>query len=237
VDFVAVMDQTIALLRQRGRVTYRTLQLQFTLTDEQLAALKDELLYSQPQVVDDGGRGLVIPIEMGTLLQSIANFLFFPIAVGWLGRWVVRRWCGTEFFSGPFKRWVGEVKLWALVVIIIAIFASQTALSIAPGSGTDRADPLRDQCLLRLSVCPGLGPRQGLPLGLRRHDNAHFHDDRPQLRSGHRRGGQSLPWPAPGLFCDAARTHCGITHLAPLRLGHVDAPRAVAVGLTAPYRG
>jgi hypothetical protein len=39
VDFVAVMEQAIALLRQRGRVTYRTLQLQFTLDNEQLAAL------------------------------------------------------------------------------------------------------------------------------------------------------------------------------------------------------
>src|SRR5262245_58279131 len=58
-DFVAIVDQVITLLRQRGRVTYRTLQLQFTLTDEQLAALKDELLYSQPQVLDDTGRGLV----------------------------------------------------------------------------------------------------------------------------------------------------------------------------------
>ena len=58
-DFVAVVDQVITLLRQRGRVTYRTLQLQFTLDDEQLAALKDELFYSQPQVVDDAGRGLV----------------------------------------------------------------------------------------------------------------------------------------------------------------------------------
>jgi len=44
VDFVAVMEQAIALLRQRGRVTYRTLQIQFTLDDEQLVALKDELL-------------------------------------------------------------------------------------------------------------------------------------------------------------------------------------------------
>jgi len=38
VDFVAVVDQVIALLRQRGRVTYRTLQLQFTLDDAQLPA-------------------------------------------------------------------------------------------------------------------------------------------------------------------------------------------------------
>jgi hypothetical protein len=44
VDFVAMVDQAIALLRQRGRVTYRTLELQFTLDDAQLTALKDELL-------------------------------------------------------------------------------------------------------------------------------------------------------------------------------------------------
>src|SRR5712692_7430139 len=64
--FVAVLDQVIALLHQRGRVTYRTLQLQFTLDDEQLAALKDELLYSQPHIVDDAGRGLVWTGDPGT---------------------------------------------------------------------------------------------------------------------------------------------------------------------------
>jgi hypothetical protein len=65
VDFVAVVDQVIALLRQRGRVTYRTLQLQFTLDDAQLAALKDELLYSQPHVIDDAGRGLIWTYDTG----------------------------------------------------------------------------------------------------------------------------------------------------------------------------
>jgi hypothetical protein len=30
VDFVAVLDQVLALLRQPGRMTYRTLQRQFT---------------------------------------------------------------------------------------------------------------------------------------------------------------------------------------------------------------
>src|SRR5215831_6708768 len=65
------MEQAIALLRQRGRVTYRTLQIQFTLDDEQLAALKDELLYSPPQVRDDTGRGLIWindagPVRTGT---------------------------------------------------------------------------------------------------------------------------------------------------------------------------
>src|SRR5919202_6200787 len=75
-DFVAVVDQAIALLRQRGRVTYRTLQIQFTLDDEQLAALKDELLYSQPQVRDDTGRGLIwtddaAPVPAGTAASVV----------------------------------------------------------------------------------------------------------------------------------------------------------------------
>jgi hypothetical protein len=65
-----MVDQAIALLRQRGRVTYRTLQLQFTLDDEQLAALKDELLYSQSQVSDDTGRGLIWTEDPGPGLAS-----------------------------------------------------------------------------------------------------------------------------------------------------------------------
>ena len=40
-DFVAVVDQAIALLRQRGRLTSRTLQLQFQLDDVHLHALTD----------------------------------------------------------------------------------------------------------------------------------------------------------------------------------------------------
>ena len=35
-DFVAVLDQVIALLRQRGRMTYRTLKRQFQLDAEAL---------------------------------------------------------------------------------------------------------------------------------------------------------------------------------------------------------
>jgi AAA ATPase-like protein/adenylate/guanylate cyclase family protein len=58
-DFYAVLDQAVDLLRQRGRVTYRALKLQFQLDDDQLEALKDELLYAHPQVVDDAGRGLL----------------------------------------------------------------------------------------------------------------------------------------------------------------------------------
>src|SRR5215470_11366202 len=58
-DFHDVLDQVLALLRQRGRVAYRVLKLQFKLDDEALEALKDELIYSQRLAVDDEGKVLV----------------------------------------------------------------------------------------------------------------------------------------------------------------------------------
>jgi hypothetical protein len=42
-DFYDVLDQVLGLLRQRGRVAYRVLKLQFKLDDKTLEALKDSL--------------------------------------------------------------------------------------------------------------------------------------------------------------------------------------------------
>jgi class 3 adenylate cyclase len=58
-DFYAVLDQVIDLLRQRQRVTYRALKVQFHLDDETLEALKDELIYAKRLAVDEDGRVLV----------------------------------------------------------------------------------------------------------------------------------------------------------------------------------
>jgi predicted ATPase/class 3 adenylate cyclase len=57
--FEEILDQAVAMIQRRRRVTYRTLKLQFKLDDETLEALKAELLYSQPQVIDDDGRGFM----------------------------------------------------------------------------------------------------------------------------------------------------------------------------------
>jgi class 3 adenylate cyclase/tetratricopeptide (TPR) repeat protein len=59
VDFVAVVDQAIALLRQRGRVAYRTLKRHFQLDDEALEDLKIELIDSQRLATDEQGTVLV----------------------------------------------------------------------------------------------------------------------------------------------------------------------------------
>ena len=57
--FDDILEQAIGLLRRRGRLTYRTLKRQFDLDDEALEDLKEQILYSQPQVVDDGGKGFI----------------------------------------------------------------------------------------------------------------------------------------------------------------------------------
>src|SRR5262245_14990704 len=57
--FEEILDQAIAMLQRRGRLTYGTLRLQFGLNDGQLAVLKDELIDAQRLAVDEGGTILV----------------------------------------------------------------------------------------------------------------------------------------------------------------------------------
>ena len=64
--FEEILDQAIAMLQRRGRLTYGTLKRQFQLDDAALDDLKEQLLYAHPQVVDDAGRGLVWTGAPGT---------------------------------------------------------------------------------------------------------------------------------------------------------------------------
>src|SRR5499426_1998571 len=58
-DFTALRTQVIALLQREQRLSYRALQRQFALDDEDLEALKDELIYAKRLAVDEEGRVLV----------------------------------------------------------------------------------------------------------------------------------------------------------------------------------
>lgn len=75
--------------------------------------------------------GKVVPVDALELLRSVAVFLLLPFALGWLTRAALIRWRGKEWTYGAFKHTMGEVKLWALVAVIIGIFASQRALSLS----------------------------------------------------------------------------------------------------------
>jgi class 3 adenylate cyclase/predicted ATPase len=58
-DFYALLDQAVALLQSRGRVSYRALKEHFGLDDERLDGLRVELLYAHPGAISEDGHGLV----------------------------------------------------------------------------------------------------------------------------------------------------------------------------------
>src|SRR5712691_8862441 len=76
--FEEILDQAIAMLQRRGRLTYRTLKLQFHLDDEHLEALKDELIYGQRLAVDEDDRVLVWTGDTGTAPPAAAALAETP---------------------------------------------------------------------------------------------------------------------------------------------------------------
>ena len=57
--FEEILDQAIAMLERRGRVTYRTLKRQFNLDEDALEDLKAEIIKGQRLAVDEDGEVLV----------------------------------------------------------------------------------------------------------------------------------------------------------------------------------
>ena len=57
--FEEILDQAIAILQRRGRLTYGALKRQFQLDDAYLEDLKAELIEGQRLAVDEDGRVLV----------------------------------------------------------------------------------------------------------------------------------------------------------------------------------
>ena len=51
--FEEVVDQALAMLQRRRRVTYRMLQLHFDLDDDRLEVLKDALLFAHSEITDE----------------------------------------------------------------------------------------------------------------------------------------------------------------------------------------
>jgi hypothetical protein len=71
-DFVAVVDQVITLLRQRSRVTYRTLQRQFQLDEDALADLLAELHYTYRDEIQEEEQGVLWVGDVRSTLPATA---------------------------------------------------------------------------------------------------------------------------------------------------------------------
>ena len=57
--FEEILDQAIAMLQRRGRVTYRLLKRQFQLDDDTLADLLAELRYAHRKAISEDEQGIV----------------------------------------------------------------------------------------------------------------------------------------------------------------------------------
>ena len=56
--FEEILDQAIAMLQRRGRVTYRMLKRQFQLDDDTLADLLAELRYAHREAISEDEQGM-----------------------------------------------------------------------------------------------------------------------------------------------------------------------------------
>ena len=85
--FEEMLDQAIAMLQRRGRLTYGTLKRQFQLDDAALDDLKNELIEGQRLAVDERGNVLVWtgdtasvadPAAASVLVQAQAPLAYTP---------------------------------------------------------------------------------------------------------------------------------------------------------------
>jgi class 3 adenylate cyclase len=78
--FEEILDQAIALLERRGRLTYRTLKRQFQLDDDALEDLKAEIIKGQRLAVDEDGEVLVWTGGATNSLRSTGEPTRAPLA-------------------------------------------------------------------------------------------------------------------------------------------------------------
>src|SRR4051794_19514983 len=85
--FEEILDQAIAMLQRRGRLTYSTLKRQFQLDDAALEDVKNELIEGQRLAVDERGNVLVwtgdttsvvAPAAAPALVQAQAPLTYTP---------------------------------------------------------------------------------------------------------------------------------------------------------------
>jgi ACR3 family arsenite transporter len=73
--------------------------------------------------------GKVVPTPMGTLFASVGLYLLAPLVLATVVRLALVRSKGREWTYGGYKAAIGEVKMWALAVLVVAIFTFQRSFS------------------------------------------------------------------------------------------------------------
>ena len=69
--------------------------------------------------------GKVISLDITTTIRSIILFLLAPFVLSQLIQRIIINHKGREYFLGSFKSAISEIKMWALILVIVSMFASQ----------------------------------------------------------------------------------------------------------------
>ena len=73
--------------------------------------------------------GKVVSISAVTLLGSVGLYLVAPFALAYGIRLLLERTKGQGWTYGVYKRAIGEIKMWALALLVVTIFAFQASFS------------------------------------------------------------------------------------------------------------
>ncbi len=69
-EFDDVLEQVLTLLERDKRLSYRGIKRRFGLDDQYLEDLKEELLFSHPEISEADGRGLIWNGEGGQTVEA-----------------------------------------------------------------------------------------------------------------------------------------------------------------------
>ena len=73
--------------------------------------------------------GKVVGIDTLDIVRSVGLFLVAPYCAAALTRRTLTRWRGHEWTHTVYKHTISAAKLWTLVAVVVAIFATQTSLN------------------------------------------------------------------------------------------------------------
>ena len=75
--------------------------------------------------------GKVIPVDFWALSRSVGLYLVAPFVLSFVIRRAIIATRGRDYFQGSFKQVLGPVKLWALVLVIVSMFVSQSPIGLS----------------------------------------------------------------------------------------------------------